>query len=60
MRTRHTLGFAAVVSTIGLTTSFGFADTNLNAQVEAVKQSDAAQVTLVASGAKRGDRKSVV
>lgn len=54
MRTRHALGFAALVSTIGLTTSFGFADTNVDPQVEKVKQSNAAQVTLVASGAKRG------
>ena len=52
MRTRHALGFAALVSTIGLTTSYGFADTDVN--VNQAKASNAAQVTLVASGAKRG------
>lgn len=53
MRTRLALGFA-MVSTVALTSSLGFADTATETPVAEIKQSSAAQVTLVASGAKRG------
>jgi hypothetical protein len=53
MRTRLALGFA-MVSTIALASSFSLADTASDVGPKTVKQSTAAQVTLVASGAKRG------
>lgn len=53
MRTRHALGFA-LVSTIALSSSFVLADTAVDQAPVTFKPSSAAQVTLVASGAKRG------
>src|SRR5690349_15967312 len=54
MRTRHALGFA-LGTTLALSTSLTFADsTPVPAITDAVPQSAAAQVTLVATGAKRG------
>lgn len=53
MRTRHALGFA-LVSTLALVSSVSFADTGTATVPQQVKQSNAAQVTLVGSGYKRG------
>ena len=52
MRTRHTLAFA-LVSALAFSSSVGLADT-LDQANKPVKQSNAAQVTMVGSGAKRG------